>query len=213
MSGEADDSATCMPCEIVRGETADLETLSRVIAAAFHDLPPSRWLIADPKARQAVFPGYFQIYVHYALNHGIVYTTRERTATALWLPIGIHGPTPIPDYDVRLAAATHPWTSRFQVFDAALERHHPCGPPHHHLVILAVRPDHQGKGIGSALLNAHHATLDRDGLTAYLEAANLDTRGIYLRRGYADHERPIRLPDGPALYPMVRDPREGADRT
>ncbi len=205
---DTNNSATCWPWSIVRADMADVDTLSQVIATAFHDLPPSQWLIADPKARRAISPGYFQIYVQHALANGIVHTTRERTAAALWLPVGTHGPTPVPDHDARLAVATHPWTSRFQVFDAALERHHPTGPPHHHLAILAVRPDHQGQGIGNALLLAHHATLDRDGLAAYLEASDLSTRGVYLRRGYADHRRPIRLPDGPALYPMLREARE-----
>jgi hypothetical protein len=37
--------------------------LSQVIAEAFHDLPPSHWLIADPDVRRRVFPGYFRIYV------------------------------------------------------------------------------------------------------------------------------------------------------
>lgn len=72
---------------------------------------------------------------------------------------------------------------------------------------MAVRPDWQGTGTGTALLEAHHRILDAAGLPAYLEASGPDTRQVYLRRGYADHGRPIRLPDGPLMYPMLRPSR------
>lgn len=194
------------PARIIHAGAADLDALSRVIADAFDDLPPSRWLIPSQTARDLIFPPYFAIFVEHALTSGIVHTTPDRAAVALWLPADGQPPPP-PGYDTRLAAATGPWLDRFRAFDAALEGHHPAGP-HHHLAMLAVRPGRQGCGIGTALLNAHHAELDRLGLPAYLEAASLRTRGVYLRRGYADHgTRPIRLPDdGPRMWPMIREP-------
>jgi GNAT superfamily N-acetyltransferase len=57
-------------------------------------------------------------------------------------------------------------------FDEELARRHPAGLPHHHLAILAVRPDQQGQGIGTRLLDAHHAILDAKGIVAYLEASD-----------------------------------------
>ena len=41
---------------VLPADAADLDTLSQVIADAFHDLAPSRWLIADPDARRRIFP-------------------------------------------------------------------------------------------------------------------------------------------------------------
>ena len=76
-----------------------------------------------------------------------------------------------------------------------------------HLAILAVRPDRQGQGTGTALLDAHHAILDAEGIVAYLEASDERTRGIYLRHGYADYGNPITLAGGLLMYPMVRHPR------
>jgi GNAT superfamily N-acetyltransferase len=93
-----------------------------------------------------------------------------------------------------------------QQLDAAFDRHHPTGLLHHHLAILAVRPDQQGKGIGTALLAARHQVLDVAQLPAYLEASSPETRQVYLRHGYTDHGPPITLPDGPAMYPMLRHP-------
>jgi GNAT superfamily N-acetyltransferase len=186
---------------------ADADVLSQVIADAFHDLAPSRWLIAHPAGRRAVFPAYFGLYVAHALDTGIVHTTHDRTAVALWLPVSDSGPAQPADYEQQLAAATHPWTERFLVFDAALDRHHPAGTTHHHLAILAVRPDRQAQGIGTALLRAHHLTLDGNGMPAYLEASDRRTRRLYLAHGYSDCGSLIQLPDGPCLYPMWRQVR------
>ena len=190
---------------VVRAGERDLEVLSQVIAGAFHDLAVSQWLIPDPDARRAIFPGYFQILLQHALDIGLVCTTPQRTAAALWLPAT--GPTPPPDgYAGQLAEATGPFLDRFLAFDEALARHHLTGAPHHHLAILAVRPDTQGQGTGTALLQAHHATFDWQGIAAYLEASDERTRDLYLRHGYTDHGEPIELPDGPSMYPMVRTP-------
>jgi GNAT superfamily N-acetyltransferase len=190
---------------VIRAVPADLDTLSQVIADAFHDLAPSRWLIADPAARRRVFPGYFRIYVEHAMADGVVQTTTDRTAAALWIPNGPDAADPPAGYGARLADATGLWIDRFLAFDAALDASHP-GIPHHHLALLAVRPDRQGQGTGHALLRAYHEILDRDaGAPAYLEASDLRTRQIYLRHGYADHGPPIHLPDGPLMYPMWRE--------
>ena len=197
---------------VTRADPADLEALSQVIADAFHDLPPSRWLIPDPAARQEIFPGYFRLHVEHALASGVVQTTTGRDAAALWLPAGDDTARQPPDYPTRLATATSPWTSRFLAFDAALDQRHPAGIPHRHLAILAVRPGQQGQGTGTALLRAYHRVLDRDAhVPAYLEAASEHTRSIYLRHGYADHGPPIRLPGGPVMYPMWREPPPADD--
>jgi GNAT superfamily N-acetyltransferase len=203
-------AATMTWSSVIRAAPADLDTLSQLIAGAFCDLAPSRWLIADRATRRKIFPGYFRIYVEHTLEAGMAYTTTDRAAAALWIPFGQDAPTPPAGYGRRLAAATGPWASRFQAFDVALEARHPAGLTHHHLALLAVRPGRQGQGIGTALLRWHHQILDRGGVPAYLEASSLRTRTLYLRHGYADHGPPIYLPEGPLMYPMLRPPRSAA---
>jgi GNAT superfamily N-acetyltransferase len=195
---------------VVRAQTADIEVLSQVIADAFYDLPPSRWLVPGDATRREIFPGYFRIYVEHAMASGTVHTTTDHTAAALWLPVGPEGTTPPDSYDERLAKATGPWIERFRTFDAALDRHHPSGIAHHHLAILVVRPDRQGQGTGSLLLRTYHDVLSDHGTPAYLEAATLRLIGLYLRHGYALHPgAPFHLPDdGPAMWPMWKEPRQ-----
>jgi len=191
---------------IVRATEADTGVLSQVIAEAFFPLAVCRWLIPDGAARRAAFPGYFRLYLEHAIADGIVETTPGRDAAALWIPGD--GPTAPPDeYAGQLAALTGPYLSNFLAFDEALDRHHPSGVFHEHLAILAVRPDRQGQGIGTALLDARHADLEDQGTPAYLEASDEHTRRLYLAHGYAERGSPIELADGVRMYPMWREPR------
>jgi GNAT superfamily N-acetyltransferase len=189
----------------VPADTSHTGVLSQVVADAFFDLAVSQWLVPDPQARREIFPAYFRIYVEHALADGLVLTTPARDAAALWLPVGADGPgDPPPGYAGRLAAVTGPHLDRFQALDDGFETHHPAGAAHQHLAILAVHPRRQRHGIGTALLHAHHATLDQAGTPAYLEASGLRTRRIYRRHGYRDTGQPIELPGGPTMYPMWR---------
>ena len=195
--------------EVVRAGEADIDTLAQVIAEAFFPLTVCRWLIPDGPARRAAFPAYFRLYVEHAIADGLVETTPGRDAAALWIPGD--GPAEPPDgYKEQLAAITGPHLDRFLAFDQQLDRHHPAGVFHQHLAILAVRPDRQGQGTGTALLDARHADLEDQGIPAYLEASDERTRRIYLAHGYADRDGgPIELAHGVRMYPMWRQPRTG----
>jgi GNAT superfamily N-acetyltransferase len=197
-------SEGCPSIAVVPAQAADLAILSDVIAEAFHPLAPAEWLIPDPDARRDIFPGYFGLFVEHALAWGVVHTTPALNAVALWIPVGPGGPVAPARYAERLATATGRWVHRFRAFDAAVDARHPVGFSHQHLSMLAVRPGQQGQGIGTALLRAHHQTLDSQNMAAYLEASDLRTRQLYLRHGYADHGAPVQLPGGPRMYPMLR---------
>jgi GNAT superfamily N-acetyltransferase len=205
---------TVYPSEqVIRASWTDADRLSHVIAAAFHRLAPSQWLVPDPAARWDLFPAYFRIYVDDALANGLVYTNADRTAAALWFHKGAAWNEQPSDHDARLAAATGPWVGRFRAFDALLDEAHPDGVRHDHLAILAVHPDRWRRGIGVALLESYHRLLDREdvAIPAYLEAADAELRELYGRHGYEDVGGPIQLPDrGPSMYPMWRRSRARA---
>lgn len=193
----------------VPADPADLPGLAQVLADAFDDLPPSRWLIADDADRERIFPGYFRLLLDAAMAGGLVMTTPSRDAAALWIPSAA---APLPDYDNRLAALAGRYLGRCRQFDLLMKEHHPAGQSHDWLAIIGTRPDRQGSGAGSALLAARHRDLDRQRRGAYLEAATERARRLYLRHGYSDLGDPIELPAGPPMYPMWRDPREPGAR-
>ena len=143
---------------------------------------------------------------------GVVYTTAGRTAAALWIPAGPEGPGQPGGYDEQLAEVTGQWAERFVAFDQELDAHHLTGVAHHHLAILAVRPDLQGQRHRHRAAGRPPRHPRRQGIVAYLEASDERTRGIYLRHGYADHgspielaRRPVHVPDG-APSPRHREP-------
>jgi GNAT superfamily N-acetyltransferase len=191
---------------IVRADEADIGVLAQVIAEAFFPLAVCGWLIPDGTARRAAFPAYFRLYVEHAIADGIVETTPGRDAAALWIPGDGPGEPP-EEYAGQLAAITGPHLGRFLAFDQQLDRHHPAGVFHEHLAILAVRPDRQGQGTGTALLDARHADLEDQGIPAYLEASDERTRRIYLAHGYTDRGSPIEFAPGVRMYPMWRQLR------
>jgi GNAT superfamily N-acetyltransferase len=208
---------------------ADTDELADLIADAFFPLDPSRWLIADPAARRRVMPAYFRLFVDYGMfkhagsrrdaldgqpfGGGDVYKAvvdGRPVGAAIWLPV-VPGIPELPtSYDSALEAATGEWVERFRDFDIALEAQHPDDhrtPAHAHLTMLAVDPAWQGRGVGGAMLRAHHAVLDRPRVPAYLEAADLRSRRLYERYGYRRLDEPISLPaGGPLMWPMWRDP-------
>jgi GNAT superfamily N-acetyltransferase len=108
------------------------------------------------------------------------------------------------DYPARLWAVTGRWAPRFVAFDTALGCHHPTATPHECLAILAVHPNAQRQGLGTALLRARHEVLDQAGTAAYLEASSPASHALYLRHGYAPAGPDIQLPGGPPMTPMWR---------
>jgi GNAT superfamily N-acetyltransferase len=194
---------------VIRDVTpVDTDEITDLVADSMRDGPVARWLHNDPEVRRREAPHYFAIFVEHAAQHGEVYATADAdtgrlTGVALWFPLTSLIPPPV-DYERRLKEAAGDAFDRACQLDAAIEAQHPF-EPHHYLAFLAVRPESQNRGIGSALLDRHHARLDQAGLPAYLEANDPRNRDLYLRHGYQIRSV-IELPDGPPLWTMWRSP-------
>jgi GNAT superfamily N-acetyltransferase len=189
-------------------DPVDTDEITDVLAAAMTDGHVARWLMPDAALRRESSPEYFAIFAEHAVRYGDVYVTVDPidgrlSGVALWFPLRRMIPAPV-DYERRLKEVTGPAFDRVCELDAALDAHHPV-EPHHYLAFIAVRPERQNFGIGSALLARHHARLDRAGIPAYLEANDPRNRDLYLRHGY-ESQPPILLPDGPPVWPMWRKP-------
>lgn len=191
---------------IRRATREDAGPVAELIATAFAPLPVVAWLVPEPADRPQIFTANFRIYVDHALEHGfidLIAAGEGARAAAVWFPRTHPIPEPA-DYERRLADACDPWTDRFEVLDNLFEVAHPT-EPHHHLAFLAVLPNEQGAGLGTALLRHHHASLDATATSAYLEASSPGSRELYLRHGYQDRDS-FTMPDGPTFWPMWRPP-------
>lgn len=104
-----------------------------------------------------------------------------------------------------MAEAAGETASRLLTALELMDRHH-SRECHSYLFFLATRPQWQSRGLGSALLREVLARCDADRTPAYVEATSVENRRLYLRHGFAVTGE-IRLPDGPSMWPMWRDPR------
>lgn len=196
---------------IRRADAGDAARVAGVIAEAFHDLPVSPWLVPNSAERARVYPAYFRIIVDMGLAGGMVYQADDGAAVAVWLPMTDDAHDEPPGHDERLAAACGPAVDQFRALEATMAGLHPK-EPHHYLTLLAVLPQYQGTGLGSALLAHHHAGLDAEGIPAYLEASSPRSREFYRRHGYRPYSGPFVMEEGappetgPAMWPMWRDP-------
>ena len=189
---------------------AGLEDAPRLVAMlgdAFYDDPVMRWWIEDSE-RAAVLPRFFDVLLRELfLPNGEVYTTDEIAGGALW---GVPGRWPIDEE--RQAELAPLWlevlgshAERGATLSSMLDEKHPRAS-HFYLGVLGVAPQRQGLGIGSALMKSVLTRCDSEGIPAYLEATNPRNRDLYLRHGFVIREE-VRLPDGPPLWLMWREPR------
>jgi hypothetical protein len=192
---------------IVRASATDAEALTRVILGAFFDIAPCAWLFPAPEVRRERLPAMLREDVEHALAHGIVYTTVDRAAAALWY---IHPGGPIQNdhaHVARIVEAVGPdHAERVRVFEACTRAVRPT-EPHDYLFIAAVDTGKQRHGLGARLLAGCHRDLAQAGRPAYLEASDEGTRRFYLGLEYEDAVgRRIELPgqSNTTLHPMHR---------
>jgi GNAT superfamily N-acetyltransferase len=179
-----------------------------MLADAFNDLPTARWLVDDPAARLKAVRGQFELLAEHALEHGGVITSGDLDGAVVWFD-HTTAPPPIPKYEERLLAACGEHIDRFHHLDRVMEEHHPH-EPHHYVALVGVRRERRGNGIAAAMLRRHNEVLDRDGISAYLEAVSPETAKLYGTLGYEPHGEPYGLEaEGPYLYPMWRSPQTG----
>jgi ribosomal protein S18 acetylase RimI-like enzyme len=186
---------------------ADVEPVVASLARAFTDDPLMRFLVPDDRHRTRRAGALFSSVLRYQhLGHGACFTDEGRHGASMWAPPGqwrmtlgqIARSTPgsIRALGTRMVAAVRVLTT--------VERLHPR-EEHWYLAVLGTDPDHQGKGIGSALMTPVLDRCDEQGVGAYLESSNPTNVPFYRRHGF-EVTREIELPGGPTVYPMWRDP-------
>jgi ribosomal protein S18 acetylase RimI-like enzyme len=191
---------------------ADVDRIAETLALAFEDDPVMEFLFPDPASRVRRLNRFFRtgLLVQH-LSYGACFTDAEWSGAALWDPPGrwritltqlLRGaPHMLAALGVRVPAGLRALS--------AVEHAHPT-PPHYYLAVLGTRPDRQGKGVGSSLLRPILDRCDADGVGAYLESSKERNIAFYRRHGF-ETTGEIRLPGGPVVWPMWREPRRAAD--
>jgi GNAT superfamily N-acetyltransferase len=186
-------------------DRADLDGVSRALAAAFQDDPVMAWIWPDADDRRARLPKLYRQGLRYMwLRNGLVYTTGDHAGAAVWAPPGKWklGALRMVRLSPKLLAVAGRAIFRVLRTSNMIERNH-LAEPHYYLFALGTTPAAQGRGVGAALLKPMLARCDAEGLPAYLESSNERNVPFYLRHGFRvlGEER---LPDGPPLIFMRR---------
>lgn len=195
--------------EVRLARSEDLAAVGSTLAAAFADDPIWRWLAptADwtPRAERwftteatVQFHGHGELWVDDALRGAAIWSPPNRWRPGVAETVRIAGPS------LRLFGVGRTVTA--MRFFTAMERVHPRTPEHWYLAILGTHPDHQGNGIGSALIRAVTQRCDEEGLDAYLESSKEANLAFYARHGFEARE-PVRTKGSPPIWPMWRDAR------
>lgn len=184
--------------------TSDRSEASTVLSGltlGFSADPFMRWLYPGPEEFLIHFPQVMNYFGGRAFDQNCAFRNEDFTAGALWLPPGIH-----PDEENLIACfertvAKEKHDALFETF-GEMDKFHPdedCW----HLAFIAVDPTCQGRGEGSALLEACLVHCDNDGRPAYLESTNAANLSLYKRYGFKEMGV-IKAEHAPPLFPMFR---------
>jgi ribosomal protein S18 acetylase RimI-like enzyme len=189
-----------------RAGARDVNVLAGVLARAFSDDPVMRWVFPHDSTRVAWNRRFFRFRLRSLLRQEEVWTTDDTAGAALWAAperwrlsgretLGL----------ARFVPATGRRTAGLLRGLSLVEAHHP-ETPHWYLAVLGTEPKRQGEGIGSRLLEPVLDACDADEVPAYLESSKESNIAFYARHGFRVTDE-LRLPGGPPVWPMWRDPR------
>jgi GNAT superfamily N-acetyltransferase len=186
----------------------DVAEAAATLARAFYDDPVGMWCVPPPTRRTKLLHQLFGIQARDISGpHGACLVSDDLAGVALWKPPGTWKVSPLlivrmlPRFG-RIFGRRLPLVLR-ALND--LEKVHPR-EPHYYLPFIGVAPERQGRGVGSALLAPVLERCDAEGVGAYLEATCEANLRLYARHGF-EARAEVRLPNGPPVWPMWRDPR------
>ncbi len=190
----------------------DLGPAALLLARAFRDNPLNRAVLDRHDAHARLRANVCGMRAHLPVAQ------RRRCLLGAWSEGSLVGalvstppygyPLPPPDLGARVRAL---WGQglrvqrRWAAVHRRLDARHPR-EPHWYLGTLGVHPRHQGRGIGSALLGAWLAEVDREPHPVYLETDSEENVPFYARAGFEVAERlsVLRVP----VAAMRRPPAE-----
>ena len=197
---------------------AEASGAARLAARAFSSDPLFAYLYPDEASRQRRFATEHAAYIRRIyLPLGQPFAAVDETSgalrgIALWLPPEAMGALDGAERAclpaLRRAAGLQDLARVLRAYDA-FDAAFPEDMWFYYLGLLAVTPEAQSQGVGSALLREGTDRADREGVACYLETGTKTNVAFYERHGFrVTHEIP--LPDGgPTHWGLWRDPAPG----
>lgn len=194
-----------------RAARADATPLAKLFAAAFATDPVMEWIARRGPERTEGLERFFRwVLAVRAIPFGEVWMADDASVCAAWLPPdapaspgGLLEQIRLLPMFIQLCGFAR--MLRGQAMAAAMEQNHPHAR-HHYLSFVAVAPQFQGMGLGSAMMEATLKAIDASGLPAYLENSNPKNTRLYERCGFVTQKN-IAPKAAPPLLAMWRHAR------
>jgi ribosomal protein S18 acetylase RimI-like enzyme len=191
-----------------RANLEDAAALTRLLTTAFLNDPVMDWVIrSGPKRISALDALFFRLLYGRAIPAGEVWMSDDGAACTIWLPpglsawpVGVVAQLRLLPLFVQLCGFGR--LGRGAKLSGAMEKAHPR-ERHFYLFFMAVDPRFQGKGLGSAILDATLKGIDQAVMPAYLENSNPKNARLYERAGFLAQNN-ISPKEAPPLIPMWR---------
>lgn len=172
-----------------RATMGDVPRITSLFATTFATDPVMHWVAREGAGRRAALERFFRWIVGTrAMPFGEVWMADDCSVAAAWLPPGAPASPGGTLEQIKLLPMFLQlcgWSRmmRGQAMGDAMEKNHPH-EPHYYLSFIAVAPQYQGMGLGSALLEANLARIDAAQMPAYLENSNSKNTRLYERNGF-----------------------------
>ncbi|MGH0034115.1 MAG: GNAT family N-acetyltransferase [Myxococcota bacterium] len=174
--------------ELAPDDPAARAAVVETLARAFRDAPLNVAVIrGSPERRLRTNRHGMRGLLASARGGATVWTARPDDLTGALIGVAPHCfPLPPPPLALQLRSLVgQGWFTlrRWGAVYQDLLQLHPQ-EPHWYLAVIGVRPSHQGRGLGSALLGAFLERVDREGMPAYLESDRAENLPFYRRAGF-----------------------------
>jgi ribosomal protein S18 acetylase RimI-like enzyme len=194
---------------MVQVRTATLEDLAIVVDTAARSLDTEamlRWSLGEERFEERI-RRHFLHYDGENVRRGWIRMAADGAGIAVWIPPDAReeheaiGPAP-PGHEAEILGDN---AERHAAFWGWVEEHEPTEPLRY-LSHIGVVPEHQGEGLGSALMHDGLARGDDDGVPTWLETSRVNNVAYYEGFGFrtvVDEDAPD---GGPHIWFMRRDP-------
>jgi hypothetical protein len=199
--------------DIVRMNASQLAAAQRTLERAFQEYPLMVYACPEARPRARGVRALYTAILRDSMRHGEIYTSPGVEGVACWLPPGVALPTLL--REVRAGLLGLPLSFGWTAFRRLVEygqwhaklHHELTSGPNWFLATIGVDPAAQGKGVGSALLEAVLVKADEQRLPCYLETHGEKSARLYERHGF-ETKRLFEVPQHPVpVWAMLRPAR------
>lgn len=197
--------------KINSGQNLQKAKLGRAFSKAFFNEPNFTYMIPKDKLRRKALQWFFGSFViHLGLQYGEVYISDNNSGGAIWIKpnqkVSFYGA-------LRAGLLKMPLYFGFEGVKRSMNlsnyveqiRAEYAPTPHWYLMALAVDPDVQSKGIGSALIHPILSNANNAKTACYLETFSQKGVNFYKKFGFEVIEEHTVPQGGPRFWSMSQD--------